>query len=241
MATWIVHLRIAENLLSIIEGLDESWFAIGSIAPDSGLPDEKWEKFLPPVGVTHFQVPNRGLSAAADLDFYRQFLQDKPWPGSNSAQFSFLLGYFFHLIADNLWGARIGLVTKAKFEAEFAADPQFIWAVKKEWYGLDFIYVRDHPKALFWRTFLACAYSADFLNFLPPEAIQQRIDYIQEFYQRTDEDVQKAYARPYIYLTQRQADDFVAEATDISFRAFEKLIQNKFNIATQVSYLDLMT
>jgi energy-converting hydrogenase Eha subunit F len=40
MATWIAHLRLAENLLEKIEGLDAAWFAIGSIAPDSGIPDE---------------------------------------------------------------------------------------------------------------------------------------------------------------------------------------------------------
>jgi hypothetical protein len=52
MATWIAHLRIAENLLGLFPGLDQAGFAVGSIAPDSGLPDEKWEKFTPPLEVT---------------------------------------------------------------------------------------------------------------------------------------------------------------------------------------------
>jgi hypothetical protein len=43
MASWIVHLRIAENLLAKFPELDERQFAIGNIAPDSGWPDEKWE------------------------------------------------------------------------------------------------------------------------------------------------------------------------------------------------------
>ena len=54
MATWIAHLRIAENLLAEIPGLDAGSFATGSIAPDSGVPDEKWEKFTPPPEVSHF-------------------------------------------------------------------------------------------------------------------------------------------------------------------------------------------
>ncbi len=53
MATWIVHLRIAENLLACIPALDAAQFAIGNVAPDSGIPDEKWEKFDPPPEVTH--------------------------------------------------------------------------------------------------------------------------------------------------------------------------------------------
>lgn len=54
MATWIGHLRIAEHLLNEIEGLDESYFALGSLAPDSGVPDENWENFDPPSEITHF-------------------------------------------------------------------------------------------------------------------------------------------------------------------------------------------
>lgn len=54
MATWIVHLRVAESLLGTIDELDRCQFLIGSLAPDSGLPDEKWQRFEPPPEVTHF-------------------------------------------------------------------------------------------------------------------------------------------------------------------------------------------
>jgi len=38
LATWIAHLRLAENLLERIPGLDAAQFAIGNVAPDSGIP-----------------------------------------------------------------------------------------------------------------------------------------------------------------------------------------------------------
>jgi len=53
MASWIVHLRLAENLLGLIpdhsaarsrRSLEPASFAVGNIAPDSGMTDEKWEK-----------------------------------------------------------------------------------------------------------------------------------------------------------------------------------------------------
>jgi hypothetical protein len=47
MATWIIHLRIAENLIGLVPGLVEQEFVIGNIAPDSGIQDEKWEKYTP--------------------------------------------------------------------------------------------------------------------------------------------------------------------------------------------------
>lgn len=42
MASWMVHLRIADKLLGRISDLDESAFVLGNIAPDSGVPNEDW-------------------------------------------------------------------------------------------------------------------------------------------------------------------------------------------------------
>ncbi len=102
MATWIAHLRLAENLLPMICGLDTHSFAIGNIAPDSGIPDEKWERFDPPSEVTHFLVSGNEGKHSADLEFYHRYVASLN-PLDNTEQFSFLLGYFFHLVTDNLW------------------------------------------------------------------------------------------------------------------------------------------
>lgn len=40
MASWMVHLRIADLLLSQISGLCPTEFIVGNIAPDSGVPNE---------------------------------------------------------------------------------------------------------------------------------------------------------------------------------------------------------
>jgi hypothetical protein len=63
MARWITHLRIIENLLRFISGLGEVEFAVGNIAPDSGVPDEKWEKVKPPTEVTHSKTQNSTCGA----------------------------------------------------------------------------------------------------------------------------------------------------------------------------------
>jgi hypothetical protein len=214
MATWIVHLRVAEVLLERIPGLAEGPFAVGNIAPDSGIPDEKWEKFNPPPEVTHFQDPTSKRRDLADLDFFRRYLQPLRCAPSEPSRFSFRLGYFCHLVTDNLWSEIVGHPTKVRFAAEFAADPNFIWKVKEDWYGLDFVYVRDHPESLFWRTFLNCGAGESDLDFLPVEALRQRIAYIQEFYQKQDEEVQNAYQRPYIYLSPTAMDCFVLDAAN---------------------------
>lgn len=217
MCTWIGHLRIAENLLTRIDGLDAAQFALGNVAPDSGIPDEEHRTFDPPVEVTHFQPTDSVTRGNHDLDFYRRYLKNID-PISDSLRFSFRLGYFFHLIVDNLWSQRVGRPTKEKFPEQFAADADFIWTVKDNWYGLDFLHVRANPESIFWRIFLdAEPVDAD-LDFLPPHALSQQLAYIKEYYQRTDPDIQAMIDAPYIYFTKEEMNHFIeATSRDLHF------------------------
>lgn len=211
MATWIAHLRIAENLLASIPDLNAAQFSIGNIAPDSGVPDENWEKFDPPPEVTHFKRSRSVHKDIADLDFYRKYLADVP--AQDSARFSFRLGYFFHLITDNLWTIVIGKPTQLRYADQFAADKNFIWEVKMDWYGLDQIYVREHPESLFWRVFLEATPDSADLDFLPAEALAHQFEHIKSFYQRRDEKIDAMCVRPFIYLSAHEMDSFVDESS----------------------------
>jgi hypothetical protein len=227
MASWIVHLRIAEKLLGRSEGLDGVQFGIGSIAPDSGIPDEKWEKFDPPAEILHFQSTTSKRRQCSDLDFYRNYLEEMDWPGEDAARFSFSLGYFFHLIVDNLWEKQIGIPTEHLFEnkyfGKFKDKGEFFREAKRDWYGLDFIYLRDHPESFFWQTFLKGDIQSMSLEFLPQEALKQRVDYIKNFYQREDEAVQVLMTRPWVYLSKERMDGFVEEAVQTVYQIYDLL------------------
>ncbi len=210
MATWIVHLRLAENLLDGIAGLDEPNFALGNVAPDSGVPDEKWEKFNPPPEITHFRDDSRKTSPFADLDFYRKYLGPISGKGESRERSSFLLGYFFHLVTDNLWHREIVTPTYERFAPELKADPNFVWTIKHDWYGLDYQYVREHPESIFWNAFLRSRYTEGFLDFLPEQAVEHQLTYIKDLYQKTDDETEQWWKnRPGIYLTKEQMDRFV--------------------------------
>ncbi len=238
MATWIAHLRLAENLLDNIPTLDKAQFAIGNIAPDSGIPDEKWEKFSPPPAVTHFQNPQNGQRDNLDLDFYRGYLANID-PG-DVGRFSFRLGYFFHLITDNLWSKLVGTPTMQRYSEQFAADPRFIWTVKEDWYGLDFIHVRDHPESLFWKVFLD-AQPVDFdLDFIPRAAIEHQLQYIKTFYQKIDDEVKASYNRPYIYLSQVEMDGFISRASSDLLRIYQLLWPTAPVMTGKYSALELL-
>ena len=240
MATWIVHLRLAENLLDLIDGLDDQQFAIGNVAPDSGIPDEAWETFDPPGEVTHFRASDDDLPRSADLEFYRRYLATTDPATESTQRFSFLLGYFFHLVTDNLWREQMFLPARDRFAAEFEADPRFIWEVKRDWYGLDLEYVRRYPVSLFWRVFLDSQYDHEHLGFLPGEAIRHSIDYIKGFYQRTDEEMEQRYGRrPCAYLSEMEMNQFVEETTAQLFQIYQHLLQSGVDSGGLSTALDL--
>lgn len=54
MASWMIHLGIADDLLMRLQRIDETAFVVGNIAPDSGVPNSDWSEFHPPKTVTHF-------------------------------------------------------------------------------------------------------------------------------------------------------------------------------------------
>jgi len=220
MASWIVHLRIAENLLERLPDLEAEKFALGSVAPDSGKPDQKWEHFNPPTQITHFKDPQNGVEGLADLEFYRLYL--RPLRGrAERGLVSFRLGYFCHLMTDTLWWERIDKPTRERWSAEFQADPDFIWEVKQDWYGLDFIHVRDHTDCIFWKTFLPARPELGGLDFLVPESLAWSVKHIQEYYQERGEKIEKLYQRPYVFLSRAQSDRFVEEACS----RFERIYQ----------------
>jgi hypothetical protein len=238
MATWIAHLRIAENLLDHILGLDAAQFAIGSIAPDSGIPDENWEKFEPPPQVTHFKRSDSVHKDIADLDFYRKYVANiSP---QNTARFSFRLGYFFHLISDNLWTIEVGKPTQDRYPNQFAADKNFIWEVKKDWYGLDQIYVRTHPDSLFWRVFLEAQPEDSDLDFLPPDALVRQLKHIKIFYQRHDQSIDEMCSRPFVYLSAPEMDFFVHETTDQLKKIYHSIWPNPPALDGLYSALELV-
>ncbi len=240
MATWITHLRIAEGLLKRRPDWDRVQFAIGNLGPDCNLPDEKWETFDPPDTLTHFKIAGEHPYAIHDLAFYRTHIALKDSP-QDALRRVFLLGYFAHLVTDNLWDEVIYQPTKQRYPDQFAADPDFVWEVKRDWYGLDFIYLRDNPDTLFFQTFLDAEIAMQFLDFLPLSAIQYKLGYIKEFYQRTDERVQALFERSYEYLSAGEVDDFVELAVSRLERIYLSLegrIDDSGNAASSLEIID---
>ena len=210
MGTWISHLRIAENLLAELPQLEPLSFSLGSLAPDSGVPNADWSVFDPPKTVTHFLHHGEDESKIADLEFYRRHLAGLS-PAADPTRYSFRLAYFFHLLCDNLWSLRINRRAFVEFAGLLASSgDDGWWKMKEDWYDLDHKYVRDYPASLFWRIIWRAAPPAADLDFLPEAAVQQQLAHIQRFY---GEQQPRNLDRPYPFLNAAAMDRYVADTT----------------------------
>ena len=205
MASWMVHLRIADNLLDSIPGLSPTEFIVGNIAPDSGVPNEDWSAFSPPTKVSHFK--SAGKKADPETFAAKYFLRPSEY---NRKQYSFYLGYLTHLMTDVLWSEQIARPSLDRFGKTDAPDrEEFIWKLKQDWYDLDFKYLRDHPDFRAFHVYRnAVDFRNDYMEEFAPDAFDNRRRYITSFYLAGRENLDREYP----YLTEAEMDGFTEQA-----------------------------
>lgn len=70
MASWMVHLRVADKLLERLPKLEETAFIVGNIAPDSGVPNGDWTAYAPSSEVSHFKTYLEDGTVQIDVGSY---------------------------------------------------------------------------------------------------------------------------------------------------------------------------
>jgi hypothetical protein len=207
--------------LQYFPGLDEVTFTFGNLSPDSGVPNPDWTVFDPPKEVTHFLRTGEGEDAIHDLVYYQQYLAGIN-PEDDVGLYSFRLGYFFHLICDILWAKRVWAATQEQFKSLFDADRKnAISLVKGDWYGLDQLYVRDHPEHSFWRVIMTNPFPPSYLPFVKDEALHHQFEYIRTFY--SEQEDRWFLSIPYQYLNEKTMIRIVNESVDGVLLVYEKL------------------
>ncbi|MCQ4925125.1 zinc dependent phospholipase C family protein [Tissierella carlieri] len=205
MATWGAHIRIAETILNANRSLDEKYFLVGNVGPDCGEPNEDWSEFFPSKSVSHWINKDEVIEAEK---FYDEYLNKEI---EDDKLYSFLLGYYVHLLTDIEWGNMVD--EKKKIDDEYKkleTDKKFIWTIKKDWYDLDHLYFRKNPNSIFHRIFKNIESFPDYLDYYPAGAIERQLRYISGFYTKYNGNPE----REYIYLTEKEMDDFVSEKSN---------------------------
>lgn len=207
MATWIAHLRVAEKILEKKPQVNYECFTVGNIGPDSGVPNEDYSSFDPPRDITHWMEDGENTNAEG---FYIKYLKDHKKNNLNN-RFSFYLGYYVHLLTDVCWKRMYDDKKKTKLYKEgLEKDKNFIWVIKKDWYGLDYLFLDKNPNSLFFTIFKNVTDFEDYLEYFPKGAFTKKVNYIKEFYLGEND----ATKENFIYLTENEMNDFIIECSE---------------------------
>ena len=237
MGTWISHLRIAENLLHHFTDLDEVTFAFGNLSPDSGIPNTDWTAFEPPKEVTHFLQKGEGEDAVHDLVFYEQYFSNIK-PETDIKLYSFRLGYFFHLICDIVWAKRIWNATQVLYKDDLEQNRlEAIENFKRDWYGLDQLYIREHRASLFWRVIVPSQNPPSYLPFIRNEALHHQYDYIRRYYSQPESDWFSSL--PFRYLNEKTMSRVIDDSVE-AILLVHKTLQNLKNLGGLKSSVSLL-
>lgn len=235
MATWVTHLMIADRVLEQVSELDRRGFCVGNIAPDCNVENEDWTCFTPSREVTHWMSEKR--KTAADCDrFYQEYIENRMGDIKTEEQYSFLMGYYAHLIADAEFQryvrdeSRVASVWKRikkhPILSEKALGMQENWdSVKslianedrmKDIYSIEAAYLKKHPESGYLTEILNLTDFSDYIDYLPHGAIMRKINimgYIPKI---------EISAYPYIAMSEEEYEDFIEETIKLTVNAFEK-------------------
>ncbi len=184
MASWMIHLRIAQVMLDNFNRFSPIPFIMGNLAPDSGVPSSDGITYIPDKDISHFAFTDElGKMYIHPQKFANAYLS-KPLEDTEAQ--NFYMGYFAHLVTDRLWIEEIyPLGIQAFPELHKENKRLFAATIKRDWYDMDFQFLLQHPDFSVWHTYRnAPPFPNRYLNFFSPNAFDERKDFILDFYRR---------------------------------------------------------
>lgn len=194
MATWITHLMIADGVLERIPNLDRHGFCVGNIAPDCNVENEDWTAFTPSREVTH-RMQGERKKASDCAAFCDEYILKRKGESKSAEEYSFLLGYYSHLITDAAFQAMIrdedrvrAVWMRIKADEELSADAAGMdetWdSVKRlipkkdrmrEIYAMEAEYLNGHPESGYLTEIIPLKTFPDYIDYLPKGCIVRKI------------------------------------------------------------------
>ncbi len=211
MASWMIHLRVAQQLYRqlCIEAVDE--FVLGNIAPDSGVPAEDGSGYIPEKSVSHFYSWNtNGVKYIDEELFIRQYFTPERRAAYTKEEDSFFLGYLTHLLTDKIWAREIVIPAKEARSTAYHANRELFWdTIKTDWYDLDFMYLKSNPSFEAFQIYRGSKNIKNtYLDFFPESAFEERRQFILDFYA----DGVANLVEHDTYLSKEDMDAFVSSA-----------------------------
>ncbi len=178
MATWVLHLRVAEKIAKKLDFLDETAYYVGTIAPDSGRMVDNFT-YLPNKDVSHWK--REGVSYEQrfedNADFFSKYCENE----KDNFKRSFYLGYYVHILTDTVYVRDIiHPFIKANGKDFWRAN---IEKIRAGWYEIDHRFVaknRDfHPLEVIYGV---REFKNTFLDYFTEDDITERILFAADLY-----------------------------------------------------------
>ena len=256
MASWMIHFRVADALLRELFGADTpndiaAAFALGNVAPDSGAPTPEGG-YAPNKNVSHFMRRFEGVPAGENPERCDPVLFADTWLSpalaeGDSTKTAFYLGYLCHLVTDNAWVRDFIYPAKVRLSHLRLVDgvetpegvARFYAFLKKDWYDMDFLFVRRNPDLPAYRLFLdAEDVENRYLPFFPADAFTVKRREIREFYRKGAAEV----AERDVYMSDAEAEAFirrvVEEITGEFGEVFAEGLAGGGRVPVEVSYAE---
>lgn len=188
MATWIVHLRVAEKVLKTLTNIDETAYYVGTLAPDSGRMADAFT-YIPPKDVSHWK--REGVSfeqrVIDNTEFYKKYGENEPDVNKKSLY----IGYYVHILLDTIYVREV-----IRPFIEHNGRPFWranIDRIRAGWYELDFRFVNKnknfHPLEIIKAV---TEFPNDYFDYFAPDDIIDRVRYAAALYGdcKTDDSVE---------------------------------------------------
>lgn len=202
MGTWIVHLRVAERFMNILNGIDADEFVLGSIAPDCGYgKKDSPGEFVPPPKVTHWSPSGKKYDCRYEK-FFRCYLMDK----EINSDYSFYLGYYIHLLTDILWSSTIYMPIMDRHRREEKSRAELNKKVKKEFNMLDMAYLKAYPEFKPYKILKDRKGAKDYLDYYKPGQLSVQSRYIAKYYSGYEDVFTE---NKYKYIQPAEVDEFI--------------------------------
>lgn len=213
MASWIIHLRVAQGIYQKMNLKYKSEFVMGNIAPDSGVPTADGTGFVPDAEMSHFRtVDEHGIKVVHEDLFVSRYFTKERCESYNEREYAFYLGYLVHLLTDKLWANKIVYGAKEKLSDLFEQDNTAFWKkIKRDWYDLDFQYLKKYPDFEAFGIYKGIKeFKNNYLDFFAEDAFVQKKKFVIAFYR---EGVEKIKERE-TYISPEELEAFVEYAVE---------------------------
>jgi hypothetical protein len=182
MATWLIHLRVAEVIKSKIDIDNYEYFLIGNIAPDSGIANPDRLTYTPTAEISHFKSTQKKIWQNDDYLFYKTYLANNLF---DKDKISFLLGYYCHLVVDSLWKGIVYRRIKNHHGINIENDKSYIEKIKNNWNSIDFQYLKDNQLWETWDIFQSSSLNENYVEWYDKNIINEKIKAIGTYYTKS--------------------------------------------------------